>query len=90
MINPIMHTIGVKIEMLTSNYAHNRKMKEVSQASLENLKLGAIARRKGKIRVTVTLLPETKKWLESGGNMSERIDEVVRRIVAGELVKKSE
>ncbi|WP_146110994.1 hypothetical protein [Nostoc sp. 'Peltigera membranacea cyanobiont' N6] len=64
--------------------------RKINPASLKNLELGAIARRKGKVRVTVTILPETKKWLESGGNVSERIDEVVRRIVAGELVKKSE
>ena len=90
--NPIMHTIGVKMEKLKSNHAHNRKMTErkVSQASLENLKLGATTRRKGKVRVTVTILPETKEWLAKGGNVSERIDEVVRRIIAGELVKKSD
>lgn len=87
-----MHTNGVKIEKLISNYAHNRKMtkREISQASLKNLELGAAARRKGKVRVTVTILPQTKEWLEASGNMSERIDEVVRRIVAGELVKKLE
>ena len=81
--------------MLTSNHAHNQKMTErkVSPASLENLKLGAIARRKGKQRVTLSLLPATIKWLkkhDSNGNMSECVDEVVRRIVAGELVKKSD
>lgn len=87
--------IGVKIEMLKSNHAHNRKMTErkVSQASLENLKLGAIARRKGKVRVTLSLLPTTIKWLkkhDADGNMSKCVDEVVRRIVAEELVKKSD
>lgn len=61
--------------------------REVSPASLENLKLGA-ARCKGKVRVTVTILPQTKEWLARGGNVSERIDELVRRIIAGELVKK--
>jgi len=73
-----MHTIG--------------KMKErkINPASLENLKLGATARRKGKVRCTVTLLPETKAWLAKGGNVSERIDEIVRRILSGELVPKSE
>lgn len=86
-----MHMIGAKIEMLTPNYAHNRKMTErkISQASLENLKLGAVARRKGKVRVTVTILPQTKEWLARGGNVSERIDELVRRVISGELVKKS-
>lgn len=63
--------------------------RKVSPASLENLKLGAIARRKGKVRITITVLPQTKEWLAQGGNISERVDEVVRRIVAGELVKAS-
>lgn len=58
------------------------------QNSLENLKMGAIARKQGKIRVNVTLLPETLKWLDSSGNRSERIDEIVRRILKGELVPK--
>ena len=89
-----MHTIGVKIEILTSNHAHYRKMTErkISQASLENLKLGAKARRKGKVRVTLSLLPTTIKWLkkhDAKGNMSECVDEIVRRIIAGELVKSS-
>ena len=80
--------------MLTSNHAHNRKMTEqkISQASLENLKLGAIARRNNKVRVTLTLLPMTIKWLkkhDANGNMSECVDEIVRRIIAGELVKSS-
>lgn len=63
------------------------KERKISQSSLDNLKLGAIARYRGKVRVTITILPETKKWLAGGGNISERVDEVVRRIIAGELVK---
>lgn len=77
--------IGCKIGVVNPNRVHNRMNK-----SLDNLKLGAIARKKGKVRVTVTILPETKAWLQSSGNMSERIDEVVRRILAGELIKKPE
>ncbi|QHG21085.1 hypothetical protein [Nostoc sp. ATCC 53789] len=68
------------------------KERKISQASLENLKLGAIARRKGKVRVTLSLLPTTIQWLkkhDANGNMSECVDEIVRRIVAGELVKPS-
>jgi hypothetical protein len=52
--------------------------RKVSPASLENLKLGAIARWKGKVRVTVTILPQTKEWLAHDGNVSERIDELNR------------
>ena len=90
--NPIMCIIGKMRKLLNSNHAYNRKMTkcEINQLSLENLKLGAAARRKGKVRVTVTILPQTKEWLGRGGNVSERIDEIVRRIIAGELVKKSD
>lgn len=56
--------------------------------SLKNLKMGAIARRQGKIRVNVTLLPETLRWLDKTGNRSEMIDEIVRRILKGELIPK--
>ena len=58
------------------------------QNSLENLRMGAVARRQGKKRVNVTLLPETLRWLDKGGNRSEMIDEIVRRILKGELVPK--
>jgi hypothetical protein len=37
--------------------------RKINQASLENLKLGAVARKKGKVRCTVTILPATKEWL---------------------------
>lgn len=56
--------------------------------SLKNLKMGAIARSKGKKRVNVTLLPETLRWLDKSGNRSETIDEIVRRILKGDLVPK--
>lgn len=56
--------------------------------SLENLKMGAIARNQGKKRVNVTLLPRTLEWLDRSGNRSEMIDEIVRRILKGELVPK--
>ncbi len=54
--------------------------------SLENLKLGAQSRYQGKIRVTATLLPSTKAWLEQNGNLSKRIDEIADQILAEELV----
>lgn len=66
--------------------------RKISPASLENLKLGAIARRKGKVRINLSLLPTTIEWLEkhdADGNISRCVDEVIRRIVAGELVKSS-
>jgi len=56
--------------------------------SLENLKMGAVSRRQGKKKVTLTLLPETIAWLKSSGNSSERVDEMVRRILNGTLVPK--
>jgi len=58
------------------------------QNSLKNLEMGAIARRQGKKRVNVTLLPETLRWLDRSGNRSEMIDEIVRRILKGDLVPK--
>ena len=62
--------------------------RKVNPVSLENLKLGAIARNKGKIKCSVTLLPETKAWLERGGNISGRIDELVAKIMSGQLVRR--
>jgi hypothetical protein len=64
----------------------NRK---INPASLENLKMGAISRKQGKVRCNVTILPETKRWLESGGNLSGRIDELVGRWLKGELISKT-
>ena len=46
--------------------------REINPVSLENLKLGAAARRKGKVRVTVTILPQTKEWLARGGGDAPR------------------
>lgn len=54
--------------------------------SLENLKLGSESRRQGKVRCTISILPQTKKWLARGGNLSGRIDEVVAKILEGHLV----
>ena len=62
------------------------KPRKTNPASLENLKLGAIYRNKGKIKCSITILPETKAWLTRGGNVSGRIDEMVDRIVLGDLV----
>lgn len=53
------------------------KERQINPRSLENLKLGAEARRKGKIRRNTTLLPETIEWLEERGNVSEMIDQLV-------------
>ena len=60
--------------------------RKVSPKSLENLKMGAVARNQGKIRCQITILPETKEWLASGGNLSGRVDEMVTKILKGELV----
>jgi len=34
----------------------------------------------------VTILPETKEWLARGGNLSGRLDELVAKVLKGELV----
>ncbi len=55
----------------------------MSPNSLENLKMGAIARNQGKVRCQVTILPETKQWLARSGNLSGRIDELVAKVLKG-------
>lgn len=54
--------------------------------SLANLKLGATSRHSGKQRHCYTVKPETHNWLASSGNASMRLDEMVGKILAGELV----
>jgi tellurite resistance protein len=61
------------------------KQRQMSERSLENLKLGAIARDQGKIRTNCTLLPETLEWLKKHGNASHLIDELVKAAKSGEL-----
>ncbi len=60
--------------------------RKMNPKSLENLKMGAITRNQGKIRCQITILPETKEWLARGGNLSGRIDELVKKVLKGELV----
>ncbi len=67
----------------------NMSKRNMNPASLENLKMGAASRRQGKIRCTVTLLPESKAWLEKGGNLSGRIDEMVGKILKGDLIHRN-
>jgi hypothetical protein len=54
--------------------------------SLANLKLGAASRHSGKQRHCYTIKPETHEWLAKSGNASMRLDEMVGKILAGELV----
>lgn len=61
------------------------KARRISERSLENLKLGAEARRQGKLRVNHTLLPETVEWLKNRGNASHLIDELVKAAKSGHL-----
>lgn len=57
----------------------------MNERSLENLKLGAQARYKGKLRQNFSILPETLEWLKKGGNASSRIDELVEAAKSGQL-----
>jgi hypothetical protein len=65
----------------------------MSQASLENLKLGAAARSQGKKNLNVTLRPETIEILRRSGNASRMIERLVqayqekRVLDPGELVE---
>jgi len=61
-------------------------VRKMNPNSLENLKAGAVARCQGKVRCQITILPETKEWLARGGNLSGRIDEMVAKVLKGELV----
>lgn len=58
---------------------------QVSERSLENLKLGAQTRYQGKVRRNTTLLPETIQWLEGTGNVSKGIDTLVDAARKGQL-----
>lgn len=62
------------------------KKKQVSQRSLENLKLGAESRKKDKQRHNFTLLPDTVVWLKATGNASDTIDALVEAARSGGLV----
>lgn len=53
------------------------KVRQVSERSLENLKLGAKSRYQGKQRHNFTVLPETVEWLKGTGNASDAIDVLV-------------
>jgi predicted RNase H-like nuclease (RuvC/YqgF family) len=53
------------------------KVRQVSERSLENLKLGAQSRYQGKQRHNFTVLPETVQWLKGTGNASDAIDVLV-------------
>ncbi len=46
--------------------------------SLENLKLGAAARRKGKVKLNLTVLPETAEKLKRSGNASRFVELLVQ------------
>lgn len=61
------------------------KKKQVSQRSLENLKLGAESRRQDKQRHNFTLLPETVEWLKQSSNASDLIDRLVKSARAGHI-----
>lgn len=62
------------------------KRKYDNPNSLANLKLGAASRHSGKQRHCYTVKSETHNWLASSGNASMRLDEMVGKILAGELV----
>lgn len=58
--------------------------------SLENLSKGAEARRgELKEKHLYNVLPRTHQWLAEGGNASGALDELVRKLLEGELVEAS-
>jgi hypothetical protein len=44
------------------------------QNSLENLKLGAAARKKGKVKLNLTMMPSTAEKLKRTGNASRFVE----------------
>ena len=54
--------------------------------SLENLKLGPQSRATSHVRKHYTIKPEHHAWLASGGNASLRLNEVLEKILNGELI----
>ncbi len=46
----------------------------IHQNSLENLKLGSAARRKGKVKLNLTVLPQTAEELKRSGNASRFVE----------------
>ena len=55
----------------------NGKERILNERSLENLKLEPIFRDQGKQRFNTTLRPETIAWLKRGGNVCQRIEDLV-------------
>lgn len=53
--------------------------------SLKNLELGAKTRYQGKVKATLTLLPDTLSWLKGKGNASRLVDEMVKAARAGQF-----
>lgn len=64
------------------------KKRQVSDRSLENLKLGAQSRYQGKLRHNFTVLPETVQWLKGTGNASDAIDCLVEAAKKGNFFSK--
>ncbi len=62
------------------------KVRQVSERSLENLKLGAKSRYQGKQRHNFTVLPETVQWLKGTGNASDAIDVLVEAAKSNNLL----
>jgi hypothetical protein len=46
----------------------------MNENSLNNLKLGAAARKKGKVKLNLTVLPETARDLKRSGNASRFVE----------------
>lgn len=76
----------IKIQPCVLKESHSVTARKINPKSLENLKMGSVARNQGKVRCNVTILPETKAWLSKGGNLSARIDELVGKYLKGDLV----
>jgi ribosomal protein S16 len=55
--------------------------------SLANLSLGRVPRQR-KVKVLISVEPDTLDWLQKGGGVSARVEELVARAKAGQLLKR--
>lgn len=62
-----------------------QEKRQMSERSLENLKLGSESRKLGKVRHNFTLMPGSVQWLKGTGNASDAIDALVDAARSGGL-----
>jgi hypothetical protein len=62
------------MELNNDSSKSNQAYKWMNENSLKNLKLGSEARRKGKVKLNLTVLPEVAEDLKRSGNASRFVE----------------